>query len=269
MQYKAIVLDMDGTLVNSNHQVSPKNKEALLKIQEAGVKVVLASGRPTHGMITIAKELELDKYESYILSYNGGNITCMKTNEVIHSSALEKEIIHELYDFSREHKLGIMAYEDSSIITEDDDEYINLEVEINKMSINRIDNFKEYMQKESIKCLMTGHDDHVAKVEEILKEKYEGKLSICRSMPFFLECMPLNIDKGQSLDRLAKHIGITKEEMIACGDGYNDLTMIKYAGLGVAMSNGCDAVKEAADFITLSNDEDGVAHVIEKFILNK
>ena len=94
----------------------------------------------------------------------------------------------------------------------------------------------------------------------------EGKISVYRSAPFFLECVPLGIEKSQSIDKLIKTIGIKQEEVIAVGDGYNDMGMIQYAGLGVAMANAEEEVKAAANYVTLSNEEDGVAVVVEKFI---
>ena len=116
---------------------------------------------------------------------------------------------------------------------------------------------------------MTGDAEHLAEVEQREKDKYGGKLSIYRSEPYFLEIMPKGIDKAQSLQRLLDHLGLTKNEMIACGDGFNDLSMIKFAGLGVAMSNAQKIVKRNADYITFTNDENGVAHVVDKYILGK
>lgn len=104
-------------------------------------------------------------------------------------------------------------------------------------------------------------------VEPRVKAAMGKNYSIYRSEPFFLEILPRGIDKASSLERLLARIGLTKEQMIACGDGYNDLTMIQYAGLGVAMENAVLPVRKAADYITLSNNDDGIAHVVEKFML--
>ena len=105
----------------------------------------------------------------------------------------------------------------------------------------------------------------MAEVEKYIKDRLEGEITVYRSEAFFLECVPLNIDKATSLDDLLRYLGYTKEEMIACGDGYNDISMIEYAGLGVAIDNAKDEVKKVADFITLSNDDEGITHVINKF----
>ena len=98
------------------------------------------------------------------------------------------------------------------------------------------------------------------------KERLGERLSITRSLPFFLEFMPQNINKAYSLQKLLDHVGLDQSQLIACGDGYNDLSMIDFAGLGVAMGNAVSEVKKAANYITSTNDEDGIAHVIEKFI---
>ena len=108
---------------------------------------------------------------------------------------------------------------------------------------------------------------YLAMVEPRVKAAMGKNFSVYRSEPFFLEVLPRGIDKAQSLERLLSHIGLSREQMIACGDGYNDLTMIQYAGLGVAMENAVLPVRKAADFITYSNNDDGVAHVVEKFML--
>ena len=116
---------------------------------------------------------------------------------------------------------------------------------------------------------VNGTGEIAAEHEKILSKKFEGRISIYRSEPFFIEALPMGIDKAHSIEVLINHLGIPKENTIACGDGFNDLTMIKYAHVGVAMANATDVVKENADYITKSNNEDGIAHVIEKFILEK
>ena len=140
-------------------------------------------------------------------------------------------------------------------------------------------NLVEYVDYNPNKCLLTAPGEIAAEHEKILSKKFEGRISIYRSEPFFIEALPMGIDKAHSIEgeyrhrkanaNLAKSLGIPKENTIACGDGFNDLTMIKYAHVGVAMANATDVVKENADYITKSNNEDGIAHVIEKFILEK
>ena len=269
MSYKMIVLDLDGTLMSSKNEILPETKQALFKAQENGVMIVLASGRPTYGMIKAAKELRLDEYPGYILSYNGGRIISVQTDELIYDKSLTPEICHELYDLAREMNVNIMAYEDEAIITEDDDQYIRKEGAINNMPLNRVKGFKEAITFNSVKCLCTGEPEYLEEVEMKFKERLGERLSVMRSMPFFLEIMPQNINKAYSLQKLLDHVGLDKSQLIACGDGYNDLPMIEFAGLGVAMGNAVDEVKAAANYVTASNNDNGIAQVIEKFIFNK
>lgn len=239
MDYKIIVLDLDGTLTNRDKIITPRTKEALMKAQEAGKIVVLASGRPTAGVEPLAKELELARFGSYILSYNGGMITNCKTGEVIFSSLLPVEANKKIMGLAKEYGVDFLTYEGEEIITNNDAcIYAHKESKINHLTLRQVDDMEEHVN-----------------------------FPVYRSEPYFLEVLPKGIDKAQSLERLLQHLGMTKEEMIACGDGYNDLTMIQYAGLGVAMENAVLPVRKAADYITASNNEDGVGLVVEKFML--
>jgi len=268
MAYEILVLDIDGTLTNSQKEVSPQTLDAILKAQERGHTVVLASGRPTPGIIAIANHLKLSQYNGYILSYNGAKIINCKTNEIIYQKVLPREIIPKLYTAAIENSVGIISYEENSIIAGTDiDEYMEKESKINGIPIKKIKNFSSYINFDVNKCLMTGAAPHLEKVEQIMKKQFGHLINIYRSEPYFLELMPQDIDKAYSLSKLLEHLELSKDQMISCGDGFNDLSMIQYAGMGVAMANAQDIVKKAADYITLSNDEDGIAHVINEFML--
>jgi Cof subfamily protein (haloacid dehalogenase superfamily) len=132
-----------------------------------------------------------------------------------------------------------------------------------------VDNFLEAIHFPVAKCLIVGEPTRLAVLEKEMYEHLKDRMGVFRSEPYFLELVPKGIDKAQSLSVLLGEIGMRREEMICVGDGFNDLSMIRYAGLGVAMANAQDVVKENADYITLSNEEDGVAAVVEKFILNE
>lgn len=269
MKYKVLVLDIDGTLTNSKKEITERTKVALRKAQENGVVVVLASGRPTPGIKPIAEEIELAKYGGFILSFNGAVITNYQTKEVIFEKVLPDGVVPLLYEESQKANVSIVSYLDDVIITETpDNQYVEIEAFINKMQVQKVDNFVDALRAPVTKCLMVGEPEKLVKEEERLKKKIGNRLNIYRSEPFFLEIMPQNIDKAYSLEKLLKHLGLTREQMIACGDGFNDRSMIEFAGLGVAMCNAQDAVKEVADLITLTNDEDGVALVVEDYMLS-
>lgn len=270
MDYKLIVLDIDGTLTNSKKEITPRTKEALIKIQEQGVYVAIATGRPTPGTKKLAEEIQLDRFGNYVLSFNGGRVINCKTGEVVLDKTLPAEMSWELCDVARENGVGILTYDSECALAGpgEIDEYMELEARINHIELKQVGHFKDYVDFPVNKCLMTGEPEYLAELEKKLKKKYSGKLNVFRSEPFFLEMMPKGIDKAAVIQNFLPFLGVTREEVICCGDGYNDKTMIEFAGLGVAMANARDEVKEVADYITDSNDEDGIAKVVEKFILN-
>lgn len=265
-KYKLIVLDLDGTLTNSKKEISPNNKEVLMRAQQMGVKIALASGRPTPGIVKLARELELHNYGGFILSYNGGKIIDCTNETTVYQNTLPDHILPHLYQTANEFELSIIRYEDDNILTETtDDQYIDYESWLCSMNIKIVDDFTGHIQQSTPKCLMLGDGEKVARVIDKVRDRFPD-LSITSSEPFFLEVMPQGVDKALSLARLLDHLNIDRTQMIACGDGLNDLSMIKFAGLGVAMANAHPQVKEAASYITLNNDNDGVAHAIERFI---
>ncbi|MCZ8371411.1 Cof-type HAD-IIB family hydrolase [Phocaeicola acetigenes] len=270
MKYKLLVLDLDGTLTNTRKEVTEHTRTTLIKAQEQGLKIVLASGRPTYGIAPLANLLQLDKYEGYVLSYNGGEIIDWKTGELLYKNLLDPEVLPYLYQCANDNHFAIVTYDGEYVLTEyPDDEYVLKEALLNVMKIKKVDNFLKAVQHPIAKCLIVGEPTRLAVLEKEMYNHLHDRMGVFRSEPYFLELVPKGIDKAQSLAVLLKEIGMTKDEMIAVGDGFNDLSMIKYAGLGVAMSNAQEVVKENADFITLSNEEDGVAHVVEKFILSE
>ncbi|TCZ78289.1 HAD family phosphatase [Paenibacillus albiflavus] len=269
MNYKMIVLDLDDTLLQDDHTISPRTKQALMKAQEAGVKVVLASGRPTFGMVEVAQELELEKYGSFILSYNGAKITNCKTGEELFSSTLSVETVHELYEISQQEGILIQTYVGDDIVTETDNEFTDIEGVITGMRIVIVDSFVQAVQEPVVKCLMLANPEQLVVIEKKLQQQLAGRMSVMRSKPFFLEFTEAGVDKGTSLHQLALKLGIKQEEVIAMGDSYNDLAMIQYAGLGVAMGNAPDDIKQIANYVTDTNKNDGVAKVVEQFVLGE
>lgn len=263
--YRVIALDLDGTLTNHDKVVTPRTRQALLKAQDNGAIIVLASGRPTYGIHPVAECLELEKRGGYILSYNGGKIVNAQTGEEYFSQYLPAPVIPILYKYAQEHQHALLGYAGNEIITEmPDDPYVKEESRINKMDIRKVDNLLDELEAHPTKLLMTGDPTDMLKAEEELSEIVGDKMSVFRSAPFFLELVPNGIDKAQSLMRLLDRIDLTPADMIAFGDGYNDLSMLKLAGMGVAMANAAPEVRAEADYVTLSNEEDGVAEALRQ-----
>lgn len=268
MKYRIIAVDIDGTLTNNIKEITPKTKEALMEAQRKGVKVILASGRPTYGLTDIANELELAKYDGYVMAYNGGKIRRWSDQEVMFERELEPKFVPELYDAAMEHGFAILTYQGKGIAASDiNDKYVKHEAFINKMPLTLYDDFLNQVYYPINKCLIVGEPKALSPFESMLQEQLDGRMNVFRSAAFFLECVPLGVDKATCLKYLIDKIGIKREEVMAIGDGYNDVSMIDFAGLGVAMANAKSQVLQSADYITRSNEEDGVAHAIKKFIL--
>lgn len=268
MNRKMLVLDIDGTLTNSQKEVTPETLEKIIKCQKAGHVVVVASGRPTPGIDKIASILCLGEYDGYVLSFNGAKITRCRTGEIVYQKNLDQSLIPELYRYSLANDLGMMTYDDTSIITGTRiDKYMELEARINGIPIRQADNFLDCINFQVCKCLLTKEGEAAKRHEAKLQQQYQDRASIYRSEPFFIEIMARGIDKAAALEQLRRDLQIEQQNIIACGDGFNDISMIRYAGIGVAMENAQQEVKAAADYVTASNDEDGVAQVVDKFIL--
>ena len=265
---KLLVLDIDGTLTNSKKEIMPATKSAVINLLKQGHFCMLASGRPLHGMEWAAKELEFDKYSGYLLSYNGAKIVRFDTMETIYEKRVSKEYLCDIYQFAKENECGLISYEDNSIISGNGiNEYIELEARINDLDIKEVDNFPEYFKEDVVKCLLCADPDRTEELEQKLYASIGDKVGVYRSEAFYVEAMPLGVDKATSIAHILPFIGITREDCIACGDSYNDISMIKFAGVGVAMGNAKQVVKDVADIITTSNEEEGLIPIIKKFFL--
>lgn len=273
--YKLLVLDLDGTLTNSQKEITPHTLQVLLDAQQQGLRIVLASGRPVYGIAPLAEQLHLAEHDGYILAYNGGQIIRWSDRQVIAQQTLAPDILPYIYECSKRqipNKDGVvkpfqvLSYRGDAVFSENpDDEYVHYECWLNKMPCERVDNFLDAVPGLLPKCLIVGDPEPLHELEVEMAEHLKGKNGVYRSEAFFLEIVPLGIDKAKTLAILLEHLGMDRSEMICCGDGYNDQSMIEYAGLGVAMANAKPEVRAVADYITLSNEEDGVAAVVEKF----
>ena len=269
MTQKILVLDIDGTLTNSQKNITPATKQAIQTIMAAGHKVIIASGRPTCGVRRYEKELDLSKYDGYVLSFNGGKAEESRTGKILYQRILPAGIVAEMYEFAKSHGCGLITYQDNEIISAfEPDEYILLESRVCTMPIIRPDDFVEYVDFDINKCLLTLDPELAEGYLKELREKYEDIVDIYRSETFYIEIMPKNVNKAASLEKMLEILGQTRENMICCGDSFNDISMVSFAGVGVAMGNAQQALKDVADYVTGTNDNDGLVEVIERFILN-
>lgn len=269
MKYKLLVLDVDGTLLNDEREISKRTLAALLKVQQMGVRIVLASGRPTYGLMPLAKTLELGNYGGFVLSYNGCQIIKAQNGEILFERRINPEMLPYLEKKARKNGFAIFTYHDDILITDSpDNEYIKNEALLNNLKIIKEDEFSTAIDFAPCKCMLVSDKEKaLIGLEQHWEKRLAGTLDAFRSEPYFLEVVPCGVNKANTLGALLEHLGVTREEVIAVGDGVCDVTMLQLAGMGVAMGHSQDSVKVCADYVTASNEEDGVALAVEKLIL--
>ena len=266
---KVLALDLDGTLTNDQKVVTPRTRAALDAAIAQGVTVVLASGRPTAGITPLAKELGLDKKGGCILSYNGGKIVDCRTGETLVEKTLDPALVPELCAFAAAQDVAILTYSSEGIVCErETDPWAAKETFTTKLPMIPVEDLARYVDYPVCKMLICLDPDRRDAVCAAGRQQFAGRMDLYPSSPFFIEAVPLGVAKDGSLAALLEHMGLGRENLMACGDGLNDRSMIEYAGVGVAMQNAEEPVKAVADYVTAAdNDHDGVAEAVEKFIL--
>jgi len=255
MDYKLIALDIDGTLTNSQKEITPRTRYALMEAQKQGKKIILASGRHPVGIMPIAKDLMLDRFGGFIMAFNGGRIINCETGETMVSKLFPLEYLPDIVNVLKDSNITINTYDDRRIISDNKvNDYTYVERDVIKAEMVVVDDFISSVRFDINKILLAGEPDEL--------DKYQ-------SAPYFLEIMPFGVTKGSMLPLLLDKLKIKREELAAFGDNYNDMTMIGYAGFGVAMGNAETDVKKIADYICESNDNDGIANTLDKFVLKQ
>ena len=270
--YNMLVLDIDGTLVGSDKTISEKTREAIIKAQQRGKIVAIASGRSIAGIRKTASNISLEQYGGYVIAYNGTTVVNCKTGECIYNQMVPKELVKPVYEAAKRVNAGIVIYNDNTkemISGNGLNEYIKIDAEACNVTINEVSDFVKAVNFPFNKFLLSGKPEHMAEVEKIMAKEFGDRLNVFRSDPFYVELLPRYVDKGVAVEKLVKHLDIQREKVICIGDSYNDLPMLRFAGMGVAMGNAQQEVKEMADYVTASNDEDGIVNVIDKFMTPK
>ncbi len=265
-EYRFLALDIDGTVMNSNKEITKAVKEEIKRLQEADIPVALVSGRPAPGIKHVADELEFSKYNCYVLAFNGGKIIDSRTNKVIYSQAISMDLAKEVCEVAKEYDVAVVTYKGDEIIsTHPENQYTRIEAYVTKMPVRGVEDMGSELDFQPDKFLFVGDPVYLESILPEIKERFYDRLNIFRSEPFFMEIVPLGIDKAKSLDRLLDSLGMDSSQLVACGDGFNDVSMVNFAGMGVAMGNACAETKAVANYIAPSCDEDGVADAIRKF----
>lgn len=266
---KLIAVDVDGTLLNSNKEITPKTKEALIKAGEEGHKVVIVSGRPTAGVLGLAKELRFDEFGGLLSNFNGGAITNFETGELIANHPMDLDLVKEILDHTRDLDMDLIIPDGDRVVSDKDHKYLEIERELLGVDSDVIDSLRDEINFEPNKLLFANDEEILDEIIPGLLDKFIDRTSQVRSTRYYYEIMPKGLSKGNSLLEIADYYSINQDDIIAFGDEMNDETMIEVAGVGVAMANAVKPIKDISDYITLSNDEDGIADYLEKFIFNK
>nr|WP_314081338.1 Cof-type HAD-IIB family hydrolase [uncultured Leptotrichia sp.] len=268
---KLIAIDMDGTLLSEKKHIEEPQKKAIHKAIEAGVKVVLCTGRPLFGILPPYKELELEKYnlDEYVLLNNGCSVHKTTDWELLAFEEITKEDVVYLNELRKGYDLDFTVSNDKDyfVIGERANEYTKEDgklvyVEVQPISIEEATSGKHTF----FKSMFLGNENEIARFVkdkgELINSRYSGVLS----QKYIYETLPKGANKGVALKKLAEKLNIPREEVMAIGDGNNDIEMLKFAGVGVAMGNGTKMAKDAANYITDTNENNGVAKAIEKFL---
>lgn len=266
---RMIVMDMDDTLLNQQHEISSANKQAIWDAQKAGITIVLASGRPTPAMTESANELQLRENGGFVISYNGAFVTDWSNQNILYETCLTKYENDLLVDAAHTQGLNIHTYVDGDIVTDEMNAYTDIEAELTSMPIKLVEDLKQTVKGKVPKVLMVAEPSKLKSAAETLRLSLGGRFTISISKPFFLEFTNQEVDKSRGISVLCEKLNIAKEDVMAIGDSYNDLTMIRDCGTGVAMGNAPQDIKDVANELTLSNEEDGVAAIINRVILSQ
>ena len=267
---KLIAVDLDGSLLTSENNLTDFTKNTLIKASKIGHKVVIITGRDYYAANYIADLLDFKKYGGLISSSNGGNVYSPQENKTIINHTIDYILAREIISYGKKLGFDLIIYHDGKILAEKKDTYsLDFLANKNKMSVEIEPKLGEDLNFPVNKILFTGRPEIIEKNKEKLAKQFENVINPIHAMPQFLDLMPKGINKGKSILEIANYYKIDHKDTYAFGDEINDIEMIKIAGTGVAMGNASDYVKKIADFVTKSNDEDGIAHFVNEYIIKE
>lgn len=270
--YKIIACDLDETLIRTDRTISKEDKEAIKKATELGVKFVPATGRGFNTVDKTLKELGLYNLDNeYVISYNGGAITENKDNKLLHFKGISFNLASELYKRGLNYDVCIHVYTKDMVYAynylQEEIDYLAGRMEVTEIFDDNIDFLKG---QDIVKCLYMNTDySYLNRIEEELKDITED-IDVSYSSNRYIEFNHQGVNKGSGLQSLVDLLGVDIKDTIAIGDNFNDLSMIKVAGLGVGVQNTIEDMKKECDIITNATcNESAVAEIINKYILNK
>ena len=269
MKKRLLFLDLDGTLLNDAKQITAGNREALERTLQRGHGVIIATGRPLKSALALAKRLGLDQPGCYTIAYNGAKVYDWSKQETIFSRTHEIPPVLRVFEKANEMGEHIQTYDSLDVLVEPrcDDDAVRRYCQQVGMTFRVINDVRTDLKENPVKCLAINYEQKAGLLE--IQDWIRGnmpELDCFFSCEWFLEIVPKGMNKGEAVKMLCNLLGVEIENAVAVGDAANDLAMLQAAGIGVAMINGSDEVKAAADYITIcDNNHDGVAEVADKF----
>mgnify|MGYP002732042174 CR=1 FL=1 len=267
MKYKLIAMDLDGTLNNDQKIITEKTKAALMAAQKKGIRLALASARPSPGLFKERDILRLQDHKGVLMSYNGGRIVDAETGKVLFETSMDLQETKQVLRFLETLPVTPILDDGVQFYVEDKNGFkVDYECRNNNMVCSEVGNLADFLEFAPIKILMSVQPEELVQVQQQIADFLPDSLTVVQTAAFYLEVIPKVINKGQGIRDICSVLGMEPGEVISFGDAANDIPMLKAAGMGVAMGNADAAVKAAADMVTLSNNEDGIAAALEKLL---
>ena len=267
MKYKLIALDLDGTLNNDAKQITPVTRDALMAAQRAGIRLALASARPSPGLFRERDELRLQDHRGILMSYNGGRIVDAASGEVLFETSMDMEETRSVLRFLE--TLPVTPILDDGVqfyVTDKTAYKVDYECANNRMECTEVENLADFLHFAPVKILMSVQPEKIAAVQAQIAAFLPESLTVVQTAAFYLEVIPRVINKGQGIRDICSTLHMDVSQVIAFGDSENDIPMLQTAGMGVAMENAAPDVKAAADMVTLSNNDDGIAAALNRLL---
>lgn len=264
MKYKLIAADMDGTLLNNKGEITPGTLRAIEKAVESGVIFTISTGRPLQGIERYSQLLNL---KAPIIAYNGALIVVADTGEILFQQNLETEDARQILKFGTRYHTTMCVWSDNQLYGNILNGRIYDYKRMSQVEPRLIEDEEALLRQGITKILWYDEVGAIRRWQKRLACETFENVTFCTSKPVFLEFFNSKVSKAVALEKVGQLYHIKREEMIAIGDGFNDQTMLEYAGLGVAMGNAPEEIKKIAAHVTATNEEDGIAAVVEQFIL--
>ncbi len=271
MEKKLLFLDLDGTLLNDQKEITQGNRDALQAALERGHSVIIATGRTLKSARQQADKLGLNTPGCLLVASNGGILYDHGSHSTVFSRTIPLETVKKLFREANRRGLHIQTYEDDAVLVEARCENSFLDRYCARVGLGYkvVEDMEQALSQEPVKCLVIDYEDRTGPLamEAFIRAEMDDAVDCFFSCKEFLEIVPKGMNKGQAIRNLCAMLGVSLENTVAVGDGDNDLAMIETAGIGVAMVNGTDRVKAAADYITQrDHNHDGIAEVVERFL---